>query len=155
MAGALYRLNSFIFAYQTEIMALLRKYFSLLAMVALVQLMDVRLYSQEIPHPVNNTGIYEFLDELANGKLIEISSLVKPYSRLFIAQKLNEADGKRESLNKRQQKELDFYEPRTGDPVSQLHRGRNIQPAASSGNPLSRQDGTFGYVLHAYACSHS
>ena len=67
------------------------------------------LSSQEVPHPVNNTGIYEFLDELAGMKLIEINSAIKPYSRLFIANRLNEVDSQRDQLNNRQQKELDFY----------------------------------------------
>jgi hypothetical protein len=65
--------------------------------------------SQEIPQPVNNTGIYEFLDELANSKLISINSAVKPYSRLFIAKSLKEASEKRDQLSARQSKELDFY----------------------------------------------
>ena len=67
------------------------------------------LSAQEVPHPVNNTGVYEFLDELASIKITEINSAVKPYSRLFIANRLQEADKKRDQLNPRQQKELDFY----------------------------------------------
>jgi hypothetical protein len=67
------------------------------------------LLSQEVPQPVNNTGIYEFLDELASSQIISINSAVKPYSRLFIANRLKEAEEKREQLNTRQQKELDFY----------------------------------------------
>ena len=86
---------------------------------------------------INNVGIYEFLDELANLKVIEINSVVKPYSRKFIFAKLLEAkeyveghgvmgsrdhegDGnteirntkykkKKYLLNKRQVKELEFY----------------------------------------------
>lgn len=65
--------------------------------------------SQEVPHPVDNTGIYTFLDELANDKIISINSAVKPFSRLYIAQKLNEADLKSDMLNPRQRKELHFY----------------------------------------------
>ncbi len=72
-------------------------------------LTSVRLFSQSIPHSVSNTGVYEFLDELASEQVITINSVVKPYSRLFIAQCLEEADGKREMLNRRQQSELDFY----------------------------------------------
>ena len=64
---------------------------------------------QEVPQPVKNYGIYEFLDELASLQIIEINSAIKPYSRLLIANKLKEADQKREILNSRQQKELDFY----------------------------------------------
>jgi len=65
--------------------------------------------AQEVPHPVTNTGVYEFLDELAALKMIDLNSVVKPYSRLYIANRLKETEGKREELNIRQQKELDFY----------------------------------------------
>jgi len=85
--------------------------------------------AQVVYEDINNVGIYEFLDELANLKVIEINSVVKPYSRQFIAEKLMETyhlvsgegsergsgkekrrDGKRiVTLNKRQMKELLFY----------------------------------------------
>ena len=71
--------------------------------------LNTNLYCQEVPQSVNNKGIYEFLDELANKQIITINSAIKPYSRLFISQRLKEADEKREELNQRQQKELDFY----------------------------------------------
>ena len=58
---------------------------------------------------LTRTGIYAFMDELANLKIIELGSAVKPYSRLFIAQKLQEAATKKASLGKRIQKEIDFY----------------------------------------------
>lgn len=70
---------------------------------------NTNLSGQEVPHSVNNKGIYEFLDELANLHIITINSVVKPYSRLFISRCLMEAEGKKEQLNSRQQKELDFY----------------------------------------------
>jgi len=54
-------------------------------------------------------NIYEFIDELANLKIIAINSVVKPYTRKYIAEKLEEASGKKHLLNKRQQKELSFY----------------------------------------------
>ena len=78
---------------------------------------------QVVYEDINNTGIYEFLDELANLKVIEINSVVKPYSRQYIAEKLKEAiertgaqadkpasrQGSGLALNKRQKKELEFY----------------------------------------------
>jgi len=85
---------------------------------------------QVVYEDINNKGIYDFLDELANLKVIEINSVVKPYSRQFIAEKLVEAreyvsgsgfrvpgskkdvqglNKKRYVLNKRQVKELEFY----------------------------------------------
>lgn len=65
--------------------------------------------AQEVPHPIANAGVYEFLDELAALQIIDLNSAVKPYSRLYIANRLKEAEAKRDELNIRQQKELDFY----------------------------------------------
>jgi len=64
---------------------------------------------QIVYQDLTNSGIYDFLDELANLKIIDLSSAIKPYSRMFIAQKLKEAEVSREWMNKRQKKELDFY----------------------------------------------
>ena len=47
--------------------------------------------AQVVYEDINNVGIYEFLDELANLKVIEINSVIKPYSRRFIAEKLYQA----------------------------------------------------------------
>jgi hypothetical protein len=58
---------------------------------------------------VNNKGIYDFIDELASIHIITVNSAVKPYSRLFISQKLKEAEEKPDQLNPRQRKELGFY----------------------------------------------
>ncbi len=46
---------------------------------------------------------------MANERIIELNSAVKPYSRMFIAKKLNEISENSEQLNKRQAKELQFY----------------------------------------------
>ena len=97
----------------------------LIPAISLFLFINNSVLCQEIPHPVNNTGIYEFLDELANGKVIEINSVVKPYSRLFISNKLKEADEKRDVLNQRQQKELDFYLMDFGKELSEGFNGSN------------------------------
>lgn len=65
--------------------------------------------SQEVNKHILFTSIYDYLDELANTKVIELNSVVKPYSRSLIYSKLHEAEGKRELLTKRQQKDLDFF----------------------------------------------
>ena len=88
---------------------------------------DTFLSAQEVPHPVNNTGVYEFLDELASVKIIEINSAVKPYSRLFIANRLKEADGQRGLLNPRQQKELDFYLMDFGKELKERYEGATVR----------------------------
>ncbi len=87
----------------------LRKYLLILLIINLIQLLNGSVYCQEVPQSVDNKGIYDFLDELANKQVIEINSAIKPYSRLFISQCLKEAEEKRDQLNPRQQKELDFY----------------------------------------------
>lgn len=65
--------------------------------------------AQEVYQHISNTDIYDFLDELSNAQVITINSAIKPYSRMMIAEKLHEADSKKESLNSRQKKELTFY----------------------------------------------
>ncbi len=65
--------------------------------------------AQYLPTHISNQGIYLFLDELATDKVIDLYSLVKPYSRKDIAALLVEADSSRSVLNRRQQDELDFY----------------------------------------------
>jgi len=69
----------------------------------------LKLEAQIVYEHVSNVAIYDFLDELANAKIFEINSAIKPYSRTFIAEKLQIADENRDRLNKRQQQELDFY----------------------------------------------
>jgi len=65
-------------------------------------------YSQIVLEPITSS-VYEFLDEMAQMKYIELNSAVKPYSRMFIAKKLQEVEKNENDLNKRQQKELAFY----------------------------------------------
>ncbi len=66
-------------------------------------------FSQYLPTHISNEGIYLFLDELATEKVIDLHSLVKPYGRNEIAQKLVSADSSRSQMTRRQQSELDFY----------------------------------------------
>jgi len=65
--------------------------------------------AQTIYSPIANVSLYEFLDELANLKVIDLNTAVKPYSRLLIGTKLQEAADSSKSLNKRQLEEVRFY----------------------------------------------
>ncbi len=65
--------------------------------------------TQVVYEHVSNKNIYDFLDELANDKIIEINSIIKPYSRKYIADKLLEAKQNGSQLNKRQKEDVDFY----------------------------------------------
>lgn len=67
------------------------------------------LNAQDIPQHISYSRIYDFVDELANDGFFEINSVVKPYSRSFIAEKLLEANAQKDQLNNRQQSELAFF----------------------------------------------
>jgi hypothetical protein len=65
--------------------------------------------AQEVNKHISYISIYDYLDELANTQVIELNSVVKPYSRNLIYEKLHEAETKKDLLTKRQQKDLDFF----------------------------------------------
>jgi hypothetical protein len=96
----------------------------------------ITVSGQDVPQPISSTGIYEYLDELANLKIISINSAIKPYSRLFIANRLKEAEGKREMLNPRQQKELDFY---------LMDFGKELNEERYNGSKVQRRKDLFYY----------
>jgi hypothetical protein len=66
-------------------------------------------YAQDIPEHISYTRIYDYLDELANDGTITLNSVIKPYPRIYIAEKLLEAQTHKDRLNKRQQDELKFF----------------------------------------------
>ena len=66
-------------------------------------------FSQYIPEHISYSKIYDFIDELANDGVIELTSVTKPYGREYIAEKLLEAQEREAELNRRQQQELKFY----------------------------------------------
>ncbi|NQU33721.1 MAG: hypothetical protein HQ521_10840 [Bacteroidetes bacterium] len=65
--------------------------------------------SQVVYEHISNSNIYSFLDELANDKIIDINSTIKPYSRVYIANLLVDTKSSVEELTTRQKKELEFY----------------------------------------------
>lgn len=67
------------------------------------------LKAQDVYYHISNTYLYEFLDEFANIGVIELNTTIKPYSRVFIANKLKEIQESDYNLNQRQQDELAFY----------------------------------------------
>ena len=65
--------------------------------------------AQNIPVPLTQVKLYDFLDELLTDGLITHQTAVRPYSRKQVATMLLEAQEGDTLLNKRQQKELAFY----------------------------------------------
>ncbi len=117
-----------------------KRYLTLILLLVKMEILSPFLYSQEVPHSVKNTGVYDFLDELANSRIIEINSVIKPYSRLFIAEKLTEAEGMKEKLNRRQQEELEFY-LRDFWKETERYKGPTVQGHNSSYSPVEGGQG--------------
>lgn len=83
----------------------MRRVVLLLLLVSIITLTK----AQDIPVHFNNSGIYEFLDEMAAYGYINTNAAVKPYSAKFIYTCLEEANKNIDLLTKRQRKELNFY----------------------------------------------
>ena len=66
-------------------------------------------FSQDIPVSLKEVEIYEFLEEMAALKLINVQSAAKPWSRKTIASLLLETELQKNILTTRQQKELAQY----------------------------------------------
>jgi hypothetical protein len=63
--------------------------------------------AQTVYQEINKRSIYEFLDEMANLQLIELNTLIQPYPRVLIAEKLKNIEVS--ELNQRQESELTFF----------------------------------------------
>lgn len=66
------------------------------------------LKAQEVPYHLDNEVVYDFIDELANLRIIDVNSCVKPYSRMQIAHFLQKASTSN-GLTNRQKEEVTFY----------------------------------------------
>ena len=62
-----------------------------------------------VPEYLGYTQVYDFIEELADMKIISVNSVVKPYDRNQIAAWLMEASKVDTLLSVRQRKELIFY----------------------------------------------
>src|SRR4030042_7105458 len=81
----------------------------ILLMLLLLLTVTTESTGQAIYQHVSSKEIYGFLDEIATERIIELNSVIKPYSREFIADQLALVLQHNDQLNKRQQKELQFY----------------------------------------------
>lgn len=65
--------------------------------------------SQIVYEHISHKSVYSFINEMANEGFISLNSVVKPYSRSFIASSLHALDTGNYSLNPRQREELVFF----------------------------------------------
>lgn len=92
-------------------------------------------------HSLDHEALYDFLEELAAQRIIEINSAIKPYSRRFIALKLQEATERSSQLNKRQRAELAFYQKDFRKELSQTRDSLRL-------DLLYRRDSGFAMTLN-------
>ncbi|MCX6250404.1 MAG: hypothetical protein NTX61_06595 [Bacteroidetes bacterium] len=85
----------------------LRSVISLL--VGFILFFTVTGVSQYIYVPFNDPGLEELLDELNSEHVFILNTVVKPYSRKLVAEKLAEALSKDSLLSRRQLSEIHFY----------------------------------------------
>jgi len=121
----------------------MKKYFLLL--IAGMLFFMPFAHSQVVYHHVSNQGIYDFLDEMANNQVIDLFTGIKPYSRKLIANKLAEINEKRDLLNTRQKKELDFY---LRDFCKELPQSLNIKKRIDA---FSYRDSLFTITINPIA----
>jgi hypothetical protein len=84
------------------------KYFYILIFISVLAGIG-KINAQEIPVHISASEVYNFIDEIANEKMVSINSCIKPYSREEIADIFYIADSLRNKLSARQQNELDGY----------------------------------------------
>jgi len=65
--------------------------------------------AQNIPVPLTYSRLYDLLDELCTDGVISIQTSVRPYSRMQVAQYLQEATERDSLLNPRQRQDVLFY----------------------------------------------
>jgi hypothetical protein len=66
------------------------------------------VYSQSSPVHISEKDLYDFIDELANEQLINVNSVVKPYSKQQVYEWLT-ASANSDELTKRQKYQIAFY----------------------------------------------
>lgn len=80
-----------------------------IAGIVLLSVVAFAGHAQENPLHISHKSVYAFLDEMASLHLIDINTAIKPYSRSFVAEKLQEVQAQEEQLNKVQRQELAFH----------------------------------------------
>jgi hypothetical protein len=78
-------------------------------LIVIIALGTFSSYCQFLPVHVHNKPIYDFLEEMAALKFIDVNTMVKPWSREFVFKQLKKLDDLRDKLNNRQKEELQYF----------------------------------------------
>jgi len=109
--------------------------------------------AQNVPVHVLNTTVYDFLDEMANKGVIDINTVVKPYSRKFVAERLLEAEAADSLLTERQKQELEFLLNDFGKELDRFHGLDYIGKGLRKGEVFPYRNRGKKYDLFYYADS--
>lgn len=85
--------------------------------------LSLSAYNQSAYHHVSDRNLYRFLEELASMHIIDVSSVIMPYSRMQIAEYLNEANEQRDQLSPARLAMLDNYRKEFAMEAGQLKSG--------------------------------
>lgn len=78
-------------------------------LIFLLFLFPAGVTAQTVLYDISNTAVYAFLEEMAAEHLITVTSEAKPWSRMYIAERLQALQEQEDRLTPRQKKELAFY----------------------------------------------
>lgn len=80
----------------------------IITLIALLTLVS-SVFGQAIPISMKNEALYEFIDELASSRFIQVNQAIKPYSQDQVSEWLDEAKPYYQDMTKRQKDEWQFY----------------------------------------------
>lgn len=80
-----------------------------LPLLAALLFLSFQSAAQEVNQQLEYSRVYDFIDELAIDKVVSVRSVIRPYSRAYIAERLAEAASKDSLLNRRQKADLRFF----------------------------------------------
>ena len=111
--------------------------------ILLILLLLTPVFSQVNFEPVTSS-VYNYLERLSITGAIDINEEIMPFSRIYIAGKLIEIDGKRESLSSIEKDELDFYIREFSSELKRL--GFDLAKYEAEGNKIiDLGSDTFGF----------
>ena len=118
----------------------MKKYLIVLSVVFILN----PLYAQIVFEPLNN-DIYSYLDRLSQKGVIELNDIIKPLSRTYISQKLEEAGSKINMLTDLEKEELDFFAKEYFIELEYFKKENENNPSSGLRSSLSNRYRLFSY----------
>lgn len=87
----------------------MRRWFISILVICICALTVESVWAQNVPVPLTETRLYDFLDEIATDGVVSINTAIRPYSRAQVAAILEEAEQRDSLMNQRQRNDLEYY----------------------------------------------